>query len=366
MSRKPVLIACGILLSGRLLFFFSQHATQQTAKEAPMSGGQTRAEPPSGPRGQLLHAMVNARDEHELSEALKQHGPVEADEVPYLVRETSTLFERRRRNAARALVLARGDAAQSAMRQVLHDTKDLGVWAVVLGSLLDQDGGKALAEQRPELVQKALHNDDPEILAVGLKAALRAGLPQALEEVRRRLSHPNDEVRVAAAEALGQLGASIPSELLRSQLAVERNLIVRQSLIKALCASDDPENVPALRRVLESTDRYERSDFWNGTKGCKKPWLRVLLWDATQQPGPSRGDAIERLAEWPADRAVVRLCLSLLEQPAPDELRQGAEHLAAQDGCATYLSKLAGRSLTTYAKPEAISFANQWLAEHPD
>lgn len=70
---------------------------------------------------------------------------------------------------------------------------------------------------------------------------------------------------------------------------------MRRRLIEALCVSDDPEDAPALRKVLESSDRSERNDFWNGTKGCKEPWLRAHFWDRAQQPGLSRGDAIERL-----------------------------------------------------------------------
>lgn len=361
MSRKPVLILCGVLLSGGLLFFFGQ----QAARNSTMSGAQTPT-PPSGPGAQLLHALVNARDEREFSDILKQHGPVEAHEVPYLVAETKTLFARRRRNAARALVLARGDAAQPAMRQVLQETQDLGVWAVILGALLEQvdgqDSGKALAERRADFVQQALRSEDPEILAVGLKAALRAGQPQALEEARHRLSHPSDAVRLAAAGALAKLGANVPADLVRGQLAGEKNMLVRLRLIETLCGSGDPENAAALRKLAESSDRDVRSDFWNGTKGCKNPWLRALLWELAQKPGPSRGQAIERLSDWGADRGVVRLCLELLEKPVPDALDQGTEHLAAQRGCAAYLTALAGRTFSRYEKAEAAAYAKEWLA----
>ena len=112
-----------MLLSGGLLLFLGQRATQPTARQTTMSSAQTPS-PPSGPRTQLLHALVNARDEREFSETLKQHGPVEADEVPYLLEETKTLFERRRRNAARALVLAeaQGQGGHGLSRVVQYAT----------------------------------------------------------------------------------------------------------------------------------------------------------------------------------------------------------------------------------------------------
>ncbi len=260
-----------------------------------------------------LDAMLGAGDEHAFSELLARHGPVREAELPALVEAAGAwLRPGRRRNAARALLLVRGDPkrVRRAQIEVARDTGDVAVWAVLGAGLLDTPGEDArVALDRPKLIRAALDFTDDDstfaghVQSTGLRAGVWAHTPGIDAELKKRLDQGDPEVSVVALEALPpEMAASESARLLKMLAAYEA----------APGTHQHPEGLfVALERALfRSADAHEQAVAHDAlskgfvTIGTTNGARRELL--------PFRNAAVSRV-----DPGVNRFCWSLISQHDP-------------------------------------------------
>jgi len=323
-------------------------------------------------RRERLDALLAESNPRQAGELLVQHGPIIAAEVPYLTQKAESGSATARANAARYLGLARAPEATVALRALAAKTEDLAVFAFALGALLDESDAKTLAAARPELVRKALHHPDPEVAAIGIRAAWLAGLSGVADDLAAKLNSTNDKERQAVLEVLAKAGAG-PLEPKLIELLNNPNpqQFTPFSLIyQALCHSDNPAAGEALRKSLADGNRDHERDFSNAVflSKSRKPWLRALLLSLAHSDGSLRWTALDRLGEWgePAlTRELVQICLTEYEKRLPKE-RSATRNTDSQlDECDRYMGTLAGRQFLLDARYDAMEFARSWLAAHP-
>lgn len=305
--------------------------------------------------------MLTANNDREFDTALRTHGSIQADEVPYVIEALQTAGKTKRRNAALLLRLAHTPEAAAELRKQILETSDLKVWAIALGTTLDTPEANALAAKRPDFIKAAIKDQDASIVGVGLRAAVLTGYPGIEEELDRHLSSPNPEERLAVADALAQAGAGPLEGKVRARVLLEKDSRVHVALIAALSKSDDPSTAKILWQVLERADDDLRNDFWNGTADSEKPWLRALEVELAQREGPHRSAAIDRLVERGFDADGVKICAEIFEKTPLKGEPNHAQYYVLQEHCVDGLSKLAGRRVE---RAESLKYAHEWLAQN--
>lgn len=314
-----------------------------------------------GIKAQLLNRMLAASNDHDFDAALRAHGSIQGDEVPYVIKALQTSGKTKQRNAALLLRLAHTSESAAELRKQVLETSDLKVWAIALGSALDSPEAKALAAKRPDFIKAALKDKDASIVGVALRAAFLAGYPRIEEEIDRHLSSPNAEERLAVADALAQAGAGPLDAKVRARVLLEKDSRVHVALIAALSKSDDPSTAKILRQALEAADDDMKNDFWNGTVDSEKPWLRTLVLELAQREGPHQSAAIDRLVARGFDADAVKICAEIFEKtPAKDEPNY-AQYYVLQEHCMDGFNKLAGRPVE---RSESLKYAREWLAQN--
>jgi hypothetical protein len=177
----------------------------------------------NGLQGALLAKALGADDSGEFNEALGEHGPVQAAELPCLVDAATSWSSKKRRFAAVLMTLVRSDdpaIVRAAQIRIATETDDPVVWATLVRDLLD---APEVAEEaqgavgRPEMIEKAMaftEDDDPELEGAVQAAGLRAGLHAKVEgidaELSRRLDARDDTLLVAL--------DALPPETARAEL----------------------------------------------------------------------------------------------------------------------------------------------------
>lgn len=328
--------------------------------------------PDEAVRRERLDALLAESDSKLAGELLRQHGPITAEEVPYLAQKAETGRAVVRANAARYLGLARAPEAAVVLRGLVGKTDDLAVYAFALGALLDEPDARTLAAARPQLVLKALHHTDPEIAAIGIRAAWLAGLPGVADELAVKLQSPKDKERDAVLEVLAKAGAG-PLEPKLVELLNNPDFKQHSSweeIYEALCRSDNPAIGEAVRKSLADGNDDHARDFSNALffSKSRKPWLRALLLSMAQSDSSLRWTALERLGEWgdeAANRVLVQICLAEYEKRLPKERTGKPNTDLALVPCDKYLSTLAGRQFLRDDRYDAMEFARSWLAAHP-
>src|SRR5882672_12078479 len=139
-----------------------------------------------------LDRILDARTKHDASEALREHGSLQASEVEYVYKATSSSSENRRHNAAKLLITTIKGNAVELQHKALLETKDVVVWAILLDDLLEKE--TELAGKRPEMIKEALAQKDTDTLAVGLRAGALSHYPGIRELARKYLDHPDGKV----------------------------------------------------------------------------------------------------------------------------------------------------------------------------
>ena len=147
-----------------------------------------------------IDRILDAKTKHDAGEALRDHGPLKAEEVQYIYEATSSSSENRRRNAARLLITTVKGNAVELEHKALLETKDVVVWAILMDDLLEKE--PELAGKRPEMIKAALAEKDTDTLAVGLRAGALSNYPGIRELARKYLDHPDGKVRAAAVSGL--------------------------------------------------------------------------------------------------------------------------------------------------------------------
>lgn len=123
------------------------------------------------------------------------------------------------------------DAAVDSVRVVFP--KSEGLLMITCLELLDQLGGK----QAMDLVEKALDNDDSDVVTLALTILARHAIERVSAHAERLLAHHNWNIRVSCARAVALLPASRSLTLLAGALEREENDMVRtqiQGLLKGL------------------------------------------------------------------------------------------------------------------------------------
>ena len=77
-----------------------------------------------------IDRIIDAKNKHDSSEALRVHGPLQAEEVQYIYEAISSSDETRRRNAAGLLLATVKGNAVELQHKALLETKDAVVWAI--------------------------------------------------------------------------------------------------------------------------------------------------------------------------------------------------------------------------------------------
>lgn len=314
-----------------------------------------------------LEPALAAADLQEHGKALKIHGPILAEEVPYLDEKSKSPDGVVRRNATRLLgTTIKGDAL-NVLRRRIGDTKDPQVFILALRGLLREPDAKRLAAARPELLAEALADADPQIVAIALRAASLAGLPNLQQLLERALKNPDEQVRAAALEVVVQTGLGALEPLVKDALLHARKNAPYPfwDMYRMLCRSDDPGMAAVFRQSLQQTG--ESSAFFNGTAQGRKPWLRGLLLEMARENNSWRWNAFQTLTEWGSDteRDLVALCVDLLEKtPAGDELTR-RRYLIDLEACRKYLDTLAGRKFAWDDRDGMLGFARSRLSSRP-
>lgn len=293
----------------------------------------------------LLEPVLAAPDSPAFGIALKIHGPVLAEEVPYLDEKSKSAQELTRRNATRLLATTIKGDALNVLRRRVADTQDSQVFIIALRGLLREPDAKRLAASRPELLTAALKDPDPQVLVIALRGAVLAGLPNLQELLVGALKNPDEQVRGAALEVVAQTGLGTLEPLVKDALLHARKNAPYPFLdiYRMLGSSDDPGMAEVFRKSLQQTG--ELASFLNGCSDSRKPWLRALLLEMAHKDGVERWGPFRKLADWggEVEKDLVPLCAELLEKtPAGDELTR-RRYLYDLEACRDYLGKLASR-----------------------
>lgn len=327
-------------------------------------------------RQQLLEELVAAPDPRTFSERLRIYGPIEAPDVPYLSSEARSFRAQHRKNAVTLLSLARTDDALVALRKLVADTDDVFVYAVALERLLEtgNPGDQSLAAARPKLLQKALADADPKVVAAALRAGVAAKLPGIEAELDKRLSGSEPEVRDAVLDALADAGpGAVVGKLKSLALQPPASLINKISLFQALSKSNDPTVAEVFRAVVK--DRARGGDLASGINlsHSRQPWLQALLLEWLHSSDIELQlfafGCLSRWDERPIQREAVALCLQTLTTPPAKTPAGWDTDLISQ--CCRYLGERSGNDRAFFGSDdarrfaEARTFAQKWLTEHP-
>lgn len=315
----------------------------------------------------LLVPALSAPDSHAFGEALKIHGPIVAEEVPYLDDKSKSPTELTRRNATRLLATTIKGGALDVLRRRIADTKDAQVFILALRGLSREPDAKRLATARPELLTAALSDPDPQVLAVALRAAALSGLPNLQDLLATALKNPDEQVRAAALEVVAQTGLGSLEPLVKDALLMARKNAPYPFLdmYRMLSTSDDPGMAEVFRQSLQHTG--ELGALLNGSADSRKPWLRALLLEMTRVNGVERWGPFRALADWGSDteKDLLTLCVELLEKtPTGDELTR-RRYLYDLEAVRDFLGKLAGRKFAWDERDAMLEFARTRLRASP-
>lgn len=311
----------------------------------------------------LLEPVLSALNSQEFGKALKIHGPVLAEEVPYLDEKSKSTQELTRRNATRLLCTTVKGGALDVLRKRIADTPDPQMFVLALHGLSREPDAKRLAASRPELLTAALKDADPQVMGVALRAAALAGIPNLQEVLEHALKSPDEPVRAAGLEVVAQVGLGTLEPLVKEALQNARKGAPYPfpEMYHMLAASDDPGMAAVFRQSLEQTG--ELAAFMNGTAQSRKPWLRGLLLELAQKDNLQRWSAFKALADWGSETEHDLLTLSvelLVKTPTKDGIDR-RRYLMDIEACRDYLGKLAGNEFAWDQRDGMLEFARQRL-----
>jgi hypothetical protein len=327
-----------------------------------------------------IDRILEATTKRDASEALRDHGSVKAEEVQYIYEATSSSSENKRRNAARLLITTIKGNAVELQHKALLETKDVGVWAILLDDLLDKE--PELAGKRPEMIKAALAEKDTDTLSVGLRAGALSNYPGIRELARKYLDHPDGKVRAAAVSGL------LPDDIrellprLNDMIAKEKDEDTFIPLAKSLIRAND-ENatsvvVKAVERLKVERDTLYLHFFDNlALFTTPDPVLTKFLFTLVRGKSKIRDEGFSVLSRWvwsskqEPNSEFVHICIDEIKQGnLSTDPRRRPEVSSEQDECEYMLSFMhdgknpvddfAGR----VRGKDAVAFAEKWLKEH--
>jgi hypothetical protein len=327
-----------------------------------------------------IDRIIDTKTEEDASDQLKIHGPILAEEVPYIYQATSSPEENRRRNAAGLLTATLKGNADELRHKALLETKDVIVWAILIDGLLDKE--PELAGKRPEMITAALSEKDPATLAVGLRAGVLSNYPGMREQARKHLDHSNDKVRAAA---VGGLTADDVIELLPklSDMIAKENdqttfTILAKELIRTGNAGAATAVIKALERAKEKRDSLDTNFFNNlAVFAPPDPVVTKFLYLLVRGKSALRDDGFSVFSRWvwsvnrEPDPEFVQICSDEIEKGnLSADPRRRPEAGEEQNECELMLSYMNnGKNPITDFDGRirgsiAVAFAKKWLKEH--
>jgi hypothetical protein len=334
----------------------------------------------SGPPNPALDLILDARNKHDASEALLNHGSLRAEEVQYVYEATSDSGETRRHNAAHLLITTIKGNAVELQHKALLETKDVVVWAVLVDDLLDKEHD--LAGKRPAMIKAALAEKDPEVLAVGLRTGALSNYPGIRALARQYLDHPDGKVRAAAVSGL------LPDDIrellprLTEMISKEKDEDTFISLAKSLIRVDDANATAVVIKGIEHLK--ETGDtlwlhFFNDLAlfTVSDPMIDKFLFALAQSNSPVREEGFSVLSRqvWANHRepssALVKMCSAVIEKGTlSTDPRRKPEASEEQNDCEELLSFMnngknpIGDFAGRVRGANAVAFAKKWLQEH--
>lgn len=327
-----------------------------------------------------LENLLDASTPKEFNEAFFAHGSIQENELPAIFEATSSSSANRRRNAARLLrTTVKGNAVELEHKVVL-ETKYVEVWAIVLDDVMEKDPG--MAGKRTDMIKTALDDKDPEILAVGLRAASLSNYPGAHELARKYLDHPDPKVRAAAVSGLtpDDVRELLPrlNDMLSKETDEDTFIMLAKSLIRTNDASAAGVVVKTIEQLKEKRDSLYLH-FFNDLAlfTPPDPIITKFLFALVRGKSTIRDDAFSVFSRW---------VWSIKQEPIPefvqicsDEIKAGnlstdprrrPEASEEQDECELMLSFMnngknpIGDFEGRVRGKDAVAFAEKWLKEH--
>jgi hypothetical protein len=327
-----------------------------------------------------IDPILDAKTEQEADKQLRIHGPIRAEEVRYIYKATSSSEEHRRRNAAGLLTATLKGNADELRHKALMETKDVFVWAILLKGLLDKE--PELAGQRPDMIKEALAEDDPDTLAVGLRAGALANYPGIHELARKHLDHANDEVRTAAVGGLTPEDVNDLLPKLKEMILKEDDQSAFTILGKLLIHNGDAGAaeavINALARAKEARNSLDTTFFNNLAVFTEPdPVFTKFLFVLVRSKSPIRDDGFSVFSRWvwstehEPQPEFVKICVDEIEKGnLSTDPRRRPEVNSEQNECELMLSYMhngnnpihdfAGRTRGS----DAVAFAKKWLQDH--
>jgi len=312
-------------------------------------------------RKELLKQAITAPTDRERGEALRRHGPIREDEIPYLVSKAQSSFGTLRKGAVRLLCLSPAPSAKDALRSLIKETDDVEVWALALAEFLDTDSAKTLAELSPKQIPEALAHKDPVVAGVGMRAGLLTGVPGLREQLETRLAKGSREEKEAVLKALGEVGAGplLPTlrELLKSPPDWLRDFA---PLYAALSYGEDASLAELFRSSLATPREHQEIDFHNALRftRSRRPWLESLLLGMLQSDtAKERERGFGILEGWGPQYTpqLLKVCERWLKD-MPDEEGARRKYLASEPAYFRYLGTLAGKEFAPMDKEAMLAF----------
>jgi HEAT repeat protein len=289
-----------------------------------------------------LIAMLKAGDQWErgyTALALGDLGPIAKEAIPDLIKATQDREAAVQCNAAYALGRMNQPASVlPAANAALRAAFDLGV-------LRSRGGGDDAAILK--LLEGAKKAGDSRLRSLAADAAIDTG-ETAMPALVAALDSPDEEIRAAAAFALGQLARSPTVRASPHAAQAVRALVARlkdpdpstRSMTgTALAAFKSPLALPALLEAIKAKDWDTRADAALALGGLtgdpqsspaaasaligalkdEHPWVRWVAVRTLKVFGPGAKDAVPRLIEMLDDRASTEISLPPPKRPLNDE-----------------------------------------------
>lgn len=332
------------------------------------------------PSNRALENLLNADTPKEFNDAFFAHGSIREEELPAIFEATSSIREHRRNNAARLLrTTVKGNAVELEHKVVL-ETKYAEIWAIVLDDLLDKDPG--MAGKRPDMIKAALADQNPETLAVGLRAASLSNYPGAHELARKYLDHSDAKVRAAAVSGLMPDDVRELLPRLNDMIAKEQDEDTFIMLAKSLIRTNDESAAGVVVNAIENLKAKGDSlyvHFFNDLAlfTTPDPILTKFLFTLARGKSTIRDEAFSVFSRW---------VWSVKQEPIPDfvqicvaEIKQGnlstdprrkPEPSQEQQECELMLSYMSNGKNPIEAfdsrvrGSDAVAFGQKWLQEH--
>ena len=324
-----------------------------------------------------LESLLNASTDKAFNDQFYIHGPIREEELPAIYEATSSSSSRRRRNGASVLCATVKGNAVDLQHKVVLETKDVQVWAIEADCVLETD--ESVAGKRPDMIKAALADSNPNILAVGLRAAALSNYPGTHELARKYFDHSDRKVRAAAISGLTPDDIRELLPRLKEMIANENDEDTFIILAKSLIRTSDQTASDVVTHALE--DLKARGDslylhFFNDMAlfTAPNPIITKFLFTLARGQSTVRDEGFSVFSRWVWSKHLdpnpefVRMCVDEIKKGSlSTDPRRKPEPKPEQEECEQMLSYMhngknpiedfAGR----VRGKDAVDFAEQWL-----